>query len=189
MLLGTIRRKFERYFYGRKLPSEMKKNSKNHTERIANMQAEKVDKNKGVKMKGFSEFCDEYNITHIAKRALPFYLFNKSAMDTYVSKEMLDIAIARLSGRKNAILDIHLLGLDELRVSIAFAVGSWHYGFGTGHKFAVPNKCIEINKKELQDLQAEVIIVQEMRKFIFSYIKRKPYVLLKPSVLKAIKIC
>lgn len=140
-------------------------------------------------MRGFSAFCDEYNVTHIAKRALPFYLFNKSAIDTYVSKEMLDIALARLSGRKNAILDIHLLGLDELRVSIAFAINSWHYGFGTGHKFAVPDKCIKIGKKETQDLQAIEIITQEMRNFVFDYIKRKPYILFKPSVLKAIKIC
>lgn len=140
-------------------------------------------------MRGFFTFCDEYNVTHIHKRALPFYPFDKDSMELDLSKEMLEILNARLSGTKNIILDIHLLGLDEVRASVTYAVGNWHYGFEVGHKFAVPDKCIKITEKEMQDIQAIEIITQEMRNFVFDYIKRKPYILFKPSVLKAIKIC
>lgn len=140
-------------------------------------------------MRGFTAFCDEYDITHIAKRALPFYAFHKERMENIISIEMTKIALARMSGRKNAILDIHLLGLDEVRASVAFCDDSWYYGFGTGHKFAVPNKCIKIDEKEMCELSAVEIITREMREFAFNHIKRKPYILLKPSVLKAIKIC
>lgn len=136
----------------------------------------------------FISFCDKYSITHIHKRAVPLHLFNISADEFELSKEMLEIVNARLL-KKNAILDIHLLGLDEVRASITYAIGSWHYGFGIGHKFAVPNKCIKIDEKEMCELSAVEIITQEMRNFVFDYIKRKPYILFKPSVLKAIKIC
>lgn len=136
----------------------------------------------------FISFCDKYSITHIHKRAVPLHLFNISADEFELSKEMLEIVNARLL-KKNAILDIHLLGLDEVRASITYAIGSWYYGFGIGHKFAVPNKCIKIDEKEMCELSAVEIITQEMRNFVFDYIKRKPYILFKPSVLKAIKIC
>lgn len=137
----------------------------------------------------FISFCDKYSITHIHKRAVPLHLFNISADEFELSKEMLEIVNARLSGTKNIILDIHLLGLDEVRASITYAIGSWYYGFGIGHKFAVPNKCIKIDEKEMCELSAVEIITREMREFAFNHIKRKPYILLKPSVLKAIKIC
>lgn len=138
----------------------------------------------------FITFCDKYNITHICKRTLHLHLFNISADEFELSKEMLEIVNLRLAGKKNAILDIHLLGLDEVRISIAFCHNSWHYGFGVGHKFAVPSKLIKIDAKEnMRELSAVEIIAKEMREFVFNYIKRKPYILLKPSVLKAIKIC
>lgn len=136
----------------------------------------------------FTAFCDRYNITHISKRKIPLHLFNISADEFELSKEMLEIVNARLL-KKNAILDIHLLGLDEVRASITYAIGSWYYGFGIGHKFVVPNKCIKIDEKEMCELSAVEIITREMREFAFNHIKRKPYILLKPSVLKAIKIC
>lgn len=137
----------------------------------------------------FITFCDKYNITHICKRTLHLHLFNASADEFELSKEMLEIAYNRLSGKRHAILDIHLLGLDEVRVSIVFCCGAWHYGFGVGHKFAVPSKLVKIDEKEMRELVAVEIIAKEMREFVFNYIKRKPYILLKPSVLKAIKIC
>lgn len=133
----------------------------------------------------FVAFCNKHNITHIHKRTMPIYL-SRADDAFYLSKEMLEIVNAQLSGTKNAILDIHLLG-GEARASIAFCTDNWRYGFSIGHKFAVPNKSIKISNRE-DDLSAVDIIAKEMRDFAFNHIKRKPYKIFKPSVLKAIRL-
>lgn len=137
-------------------------------------------------MATFSEFCDNYNITHIRKRSIIIRIWQVEKMEWILSREMRECANVKISGKENPILDIHLLGLDEVRASIAFADDSWHYGFGTGHKFAMLNK--EIKIKEHSEMYAVEKITKEMREYALSYLKRKPYKILKPSVLAGIRL-
>lgn len=140
----------------------------------------------------FAKFIGTHKITQVRRKAIPFRILNPQAMEFDLARLATELTNGALMDDNNTILDIHLLG-GEVRATIAFVLHgqndikyAWHYGFNCTN---VATPTMLITDKDMREVIAVEVIYKELRKYVINCIKRKPYILLKPSVLKAISLC
>lgn len=149
----------------------------------------------GKTMGKFVAFCETHEITHIHEVSIPFCIFNAEKMEFFLARQMIQSCNDYLCSGKKILLDIRMLGARNVRAFVAYSLkdskndfGTWYYGFGIGNGLVALDKKIVIDGN-VNGAVAVEIIAEELRDFAIKYIKRKPYILLKPSVLKAISLC
>lgn len=148
------------------------------------------------KARDYFTFCKTHEITHLCRVMLPFRIFDAEKMEFDLAKQMIESCNTYLRSGKKILLDIRMLGAHNVRASVAYSLkdskndfGTWHYGFGIGRELVPLDKKVIVDGEIISGATAVEIIAKELRDFAIKHIKRKPYILLKPSVLKAIKIC